>query len=194
VAETPAEDPLVRYRQYLLMLARVTIDPRLQSRMDAEDIVQQTLMEAHQSRHQFVGSAGEMAAWLRRMLSNNMADALRGLARAKRDVARQRSLEQELEHSSDRLQAWVAADQSSPSQHAVREERGVMLANALSELPDAQREALILQYWHGWSLAEIAAHLERTPAAVAGLLKRGMRELRERLSGGESETFPQPRA
>lgn len=191
VREWGSAEVLDRYRQYLLVLARVAIDPRLAGKMDASDIVQQTLIEAHQCRYQFTPrQEGDLAAWLRRILSNNLADALRGLARAKRDVARQWSLDDELAQSSQRLEGWLAADQSSPSQHAMREERAVMLADALADLPEAQREALILQYWHGWSLAEIAEHLGRTPVAVAGLLKRSMRTLRQRL--GESPLAAPP--
>jgi RNA polymerase sigma-70 factor (ECF subfamily) len=55
------------------------------------------------------------------------------------------------------------------------------VAQALAQLSPAQREALILQHWHGWTLAQIGAHMNRTPAAVAGLLKRGLRQLRELL-------------
>ena len=182
LTELSSADALERYRRYLLVLARVAIDPRLGGKIDASDIVQQTLIEAHQCRHQFtLRQEGDLAAWLRRILSNNLADALRGLARAKRDVARQRSLDDQLAQSSQRLEGWLAADQSSPSQHAMRAERALILADALADLPEAQREALILQYWHGWSLAEIAEHLGRTPVAIAGLLKRAMRTLRTRL-------------
>ena len=63
----------------------------------------------------------------------------------------------------------------------MQHERAVQLAAALAQLPDAQREALVLQHWHGWTLAQIGEHLDRTPAAVAGLLKRGLRQLRELL-------------
>jgi len=81
--------------------------------------------------------------------------------------------------SSMRLGEWLAgAGRSSPSQHLQREERAVQLAAALAELPEAQREALVLQYWHGRSLAQIAAELGRSPAAVAGLLKRGLKQHR----------------
>jgi RNA polymerase sigma-70 factor, ECF subfamily len=59
-----------------------------------------------------------------------------------------------------------------------REEQAVRLAEALADLPEAQREALVLQHWHGWSLADIARHLDRSPAAVAGSLKRGLQKLR----------------
>ena len=54
---------------------------------------------------------------------------------------------------------------------------------ALHALPEAQREALVLQHWHGWTLNRIAKHLNRTPAAVAGLLHRGLRQLRADLAG-----------
>ena len=60
-----------------------------------------------------------------------------------------------------------------------RDEQAVELPNAMAGLPDTQREALVLKHWHGWSLKQIAEHLDRTPAAVAGLLKRGLKQLRE---------------
>ncbi len=55
------------------------------------------------------------------------------------------------------------------------------LAAALDKLPDAQREALMLRHFHGWPLAQIAEHLGRSHAAVAGLLKRGLQQLRDQL-------------
>ena len=126
-----------------------------------------------------------MAAWLRQILAHNLADAIRNLGRAKREVTKERSLQQALDQSSNRLQSWLAAEQPSPSQHAMRHERAIRLANALAELPDAQRQALVLQYWHGRSLVEIAEELGRTRSAVAGLLKRGLRQMRALLEGWE---------
>jgi RNA polymerase sigma-70 factor (ECF subfamily) len=142
-------------------------------------VVQQTLLEAHAQRTPFRGkTAAEFVAWLRQILAHNLADAIRGFRRAKRDVAIEHSLEQAMDHSSARLEAWLVAEQSSPSQQAMRHERAVHLANALAELPEAQREALVLQHWHGRSLAEIGEQLGRTRTAVAGLLKRGIQRLR----------------
>lgn len=185
-APGPAQD-LERYRHYLTLLARVQIEPGRQQWVDASDVVQQTFLEAHAKWGQFRGTSdAERVAWLRQILANNLADAFRGLGRVKRDAARTVSLEREVEQSSTKLAGWLQADGSSPSAAAHRGERAVLLADALAELPDAQREALVLQYWHGWSLNQIAAHLGRTPAAVAGLLKRALRHLRERL--GESDT------
>jgi RNA polymerase sigma-70 factor (ECF subfamily) len=48
----------------------------------------------------------------------------------------------------------------------------------MAALPEAQREALVLRYWHDWPLERVANQLNRTAAAVAGLLKRGLKELR----------------
>jgi RNA polymerase sigma-70 factor, ECF subfamily len=175
-------DGLERFRPYLLLLARVQLDPRLQAKLGASDVVQQTLLEAHQGLAQFRGrTSGEQAAWLRQALARNLANAVRDLRRAKRDVARERSLEAALDDSSARLEGWLAAEQSSPSERAERHERAVLLAEALEALPQSQREAVVLRHWHGWSLAEIAGHLGCTTAAVTGLLHRGLKHLRKRL-------------
>ena len=168
-----------RFREYLRLLARVHVGDQLGAKLDPSDIVQQTLLEAHRKRNQFRGSTeAEMAGWLRQMLACTLADAVRALGRAKRDVGRERSLDEAIDQSSKRIEAWLVAEQSSPSQRAVRNEESVRLADALTKLPDAQREAVTLRYCHGWSLADISRHLGRTPAAVSGLLKRGSRQLR----------------
>jgi RNA polymerase sigma-70 factor (ECF subfamily) len=168
------------------MLARVQLDPRLREKLDASDVVQQTMLEAHREQQQFRGrTKPERVAWLRQILAHNLADALRGFRRAKRDVARERSIEKALDQSSARLEAWLAAEQSSPSQKAMRNERMLQLAEALEALPETQREAVELHYWQGWSLAEIATHLGRSVPAVAGLLQRGLKKLRRHLQEAE---------
>jgi RNA polymerase sigma-70 factor (ECF subfamily) len=182
----PQDEPdgrLERFRSYLLLLARVQLQGRAPARLDASDVVQQTLLEAHRQREAFRGTTdAERAAWLRQILAHNLADAARAQHRDRRDVSRERSLEAELAQSSQRLADWLAADQSSPSVRAARDEDALRLAAALAELPQAQRDALILQHWHGLTLAQIGERLGRSPVAVAGLLKRGLHRLRELLA------------
>ena len=171
--------PLERFRPYLHLLARLQVGSGARGKFDASDVVQQTLLEAHRKRALFRGrSDAEMAGWLRQLLACALADALRGLKRAKRDVTREQSLEAALEHSSMLIGNWLADPQSSPSQQVQRHEQAVRLAQALTQLPEAQRDALTLRYYQGCSVDEIGRHLGRTPAAVAGLLKRGARQLR----------------
>jgi RNA polymerase sigma-70 factor (ECF subfamily) len=188
MADAVARPDLERYRAYLHVLARLHLDPRLRGKLDTSDVVQQSLLQAHQALGQFRGQTeGELAAWLRQILARCLGNALRDFGRGKRDIGRERSLEAALDASSARLAAWLAADESSPSQKAVRQEEAVRLAEALASLPEAQREALILQHWQGWSLAEIGEHLGRTPAAVAGLIKRGLKQLRQMLREAEEQ-------
>jgi RNA polymerase sigma-70 factor (ECF subfamily) len=169
-----------RFRSYLRLLARMQLDQRLRGKLDPSDIVQQTLLQAHRAIGEFRGkSDAEMAVWLRQILARNLSHAVRDFGRDKRNVDRERSLQDAVDASSARIEAWLAAEQSSPSQLAQRNEQVLALCNALEQLPDAQREAVQLHYWQGCTLTEIAERLDRTPAAAAGLLKRGMRKLRE---------------
>jgi RNA polymerase sigma-70 factor (ECF subfamily) len=169
-----------RFREYLNLLARTQVDRRLQGKLDLSGVVQQTLLDAHRSAGQLRGQADEQkAAWLRRILANNLADELRRLRAGKRDAARERSLEQAIDQSSSRIGSWLVAEQSSPSQQAMRHEESVGLAAALAELPDDQRRVIELHHFGGLSLAEVGAELGRTKAAVAGLLHRGLARLRE---------------
>ena len=177
---------LERFRSYLRLLARLHLDPRLRGKLDPSDLVQEATAKAWECFGQFRGSTeAELAAWLRQILARNLAHAVRDLGRAKRDVGRERSLETALEQSSARLEAFLTAQQSSPSQQAERQEQLLRLAEAMEQLAEAQREALVLQYWQGWSLAQIGEHLGRSVEAVAGLLKRGLKHLRQLLREGE---------
>jgi RNA polymerase sigma-70 factor (ECF subfamily) len=184
---TPLDAPLDgreldSFRSYLHLLARKQLDPRLRAKLDASDIVQQTLLEAYRDLADFRGThREELAGWLRQALARNLANALRDFRREKRDVAREQALEELVAASSVRIEAWLAAEQSSPSARAERIEDTVRLAAALEQLPEAQREVIVLRHLHGWSLPRISREMGRSASAVAGLLHRGLKELRNRL-------------
>ena len=73
-----------------------------------------------------------------------------------------------------RTDGWLAAVQSSPSQQVVRAEELLGMADALDQLPPPQREAIVLHHLQGLPLAEVGVQLDKSPAAVAGLLHRGL--------------------
>jgi RNA polymerase sigma-70 factor (ECF subfamily) len=169
------ERPLEEYRDYLHLLARLQLDPQLRGKIDPSDVVQQTLVKATQNQEQFRGqTAAEQAGWLRRILANILIDAAR-------KFQRELHLQQNLEQSSARLEAWLAAEQSSPSEVAVRQEQLLRLAHALAQLPDDQRTVVEAHHLRDASVAELAVQLERTEAAIAGLLRRGLKKLRDLL-------------
>lgn len=177
---------LERYRNYLRLLAQLQLSPQLQAKLDPSDLVQQTFLQAYQAWGQFRGrTETELAGWLRQILARNLAHSVRDYGRGKRDVALERSLEQAVDASSVRLESWLAGSNLSPREQADRNEQALRLADTLGTLPEAQCEAVVRHYWQGQSVAEISRDTGRSAAAVAGLLKRGLRALRERMRGQE---------
>jgi RNA polymerase sigma-70 factor (ECF subfamily) len=178
--------PLEQYREYLRLMARLHLDGRMQARLDPSDLVQETLLKAHQAIGQFQGrTEAELMAWLRSILANTLADAARKFSRQRGD--REVSVERAVEESSARLEAWLAAEQPSPSQQAQRQEELLRLAGALAALPEDQRKALELRYLRACSVAQVAEEMGRSRPAVVGLLFRGLKKLRGLLSESEPE-------
>jgi RNA polymerase sigma-70 factor (ECF subfamily) len=184
-----AADPsqaLEPFRSYLEVLARVHLDPRLRGKLDPADVVQQALLRAYAAWPELKNpDRPVLLTWLRRILARTLADMVKHYDRDKRAVDLEHSLEADLDRSASGLAGWLAADQTSPSQAAVRNEELLHLADALTALPDPQREVVVLKHLRGWTLQRIADHLGRTVPAVASLLRRGLEELRRRLAPEE---------
>src|SRR5437588_2203109 len=83
------------YRRYLALLARVQIGQRLQGKVDAADLVQETFLEAHRHFPRFRGTTeAELTSWLRQILAAKLADLLRRyLGTQGRDVRLEREIE-----------------------------------------------------------------------------------------------------
>ena len=174
---------LERYRAYLNCLTYIQVDPRLWRRFGWSDVVNHTLLEAYRDLAKLQALAeSDRNRRLRRMLLNNLLERIEHERAEMRDYRREASLDEALAGSSCNLQKWLAEDGAGPGGRADAAERGALLADALSQLPGREREALILQKYHGWSLAQIAEHLGCTTGAVAGLHARGLKRLRELLT------------
>lgn len=181
-ASAPEDRQVERYGDYLRLLAGLQLGPRLRAKLDESDVVQQALLQAHANRGQFQGrTEAEWLAWLRAILANAMAAAARRFGTEARDLGRERSLEAGLELSSSRLESMLAADQSTPSELASRGEEVLRLAKALASLSQDERRVVELHHLQGVPVAEVAVSLGRSRPAVAGLLFRGLKRLRELL-------------
>jgi RNA polymerase sigma-70 factor (ECF subfamily) len=171
-----------RFRPYLQILARIHLDPRLQVRVSPSDIVQETFLEACRDLPDFRGrELGQQIAWLRSILAHNLARAAHEHHREKRDIDRERSLEEALGRSSGGLESVLADSGSSPSDKAMRKEMLIDVSRVIGELPGDQRDALLLHYLEGLSLPEIGERLGRTTVSAAGLVRRGLGRLRDLL-------------
>jgi RNA polymerase sigma-70 factor (ECF subfamily) len=175
---------LEKYKPYLTALAKRYLDNRVYGRLDAGDVVQITYLEATRDFESFRGTEiASLLAWLRHILRNNVSTAhQRHLATQKRSANFE--VRGNVTNSSGNLLPLVnvlPSETSSPSQRVMRDEAAASLAEAMLKLPETQSEALRLRYLEGLPLTEIAERLEKSTDAVAGLLKRGLRSLRQDL-------------
>jgi RNA polymerase sigma-70 factor (ECF subfamily) len=160
---------LEMYRDYLALLARLQIGRRLQGKVDASDLVQETFLKAHRDFPQFRGaSEAEWVSWLRQILAGNLAHLVRRYCGTqRRDIRLERDLVDELNESSRALDGGLVGQQSSPSQRAVRR-----------ELPKDYREVIVLSHLQGLSFPEVARRMGRTLDSVKNLWARALAQLR----------------
>jgi RNA polymerase sigma-70 factor (ECF subfamily) len=180
---------LGRYRDYLRSLARAWLGRRSSPEVDASDIVQETLLKAHRARAQFRGrSERELAAWLKTILNNTLANALRSCVRQKVDASVSPSRGQD---SSAECAGWLPEDsQLRPEEVASLNEQLLRLARALARLPDDQRGVVELKHLHGLSIADICERTGRSKPSVVGLLYRGVKALRVLMDEPEQDGEP----
>lgn len=177
---------LESYRAYLMLLARVQIGRRLQGKVDAADVVQDAFLSAYRDFGHFRGATeNEFRGWLRQILAYVLANLVRYYqGTQRRDVRLERQLTIELDQSSHALDRGLVAEQSSPSQQAVRREQALLLAEALARLPEAWRDLLVLRHLEGLTFPEVARRLGRTVDSVKKQWPRALASLRRVLEGG----------
>jgi len=166
---------LNRHQPTLLLWATCQLPDWVRGKLDPADLVQQTLLEALKAADKFIDRPEhEVLAYLRRALTNNLIDATRKFARHRGgDLAAN-----VVEDSSRRLEEHLAANHTSPSERADRNEHFARLAVALSELPDSQRIAVEMRYLMGMKVNAIAQLLGKSEGAVSVLLHRAVTALR----------------
>ncbi len=173
------------HRRYLCLLAPKQIGQTLQGKADASHLVQETFLDAHRNFAGFRGGTeAEFVVWLRQILAANLADLLRHyLGTQGRDVRLEREIREAIDQSSVLLDRALAAPQSSPSQQAERREQGVLLADALDQLPEDYREVLVLRHLEGLAFPEVARRMGRSVDSVEKLWMRGLARLRQIMGG-----------
>ena len=173
------------YRRYLELLARVQIGRRLQGKVDASDLVQETFLEAHRNFGRFQGTdEPQFAHWLRQILAAKVANLVRHYFGTQgRDVRLERELAIDVDHSSRILGNDLAASLTSPSEQAAKREQAVLLADALDQLPPDYREVIILRHMEGLTFPQVAERMGKSQDSVDKLWLRGLVRLRQVFAG-----------
>lgn len=170
------------YRSYLRLVVSLQIDKPLQEKVSASDLVQATCLKAQKGIGDFAGnSERELIAWLRKILISQLLNELRRYSTLGRDLKLERKLNARSEQSSMMLGSILAAPGRSPSESAVRRERAVLLAEALSQLPEDYREIIVLRHLRSMQFSDIAEQTNRTIDSVKGIWRRAIAQLRTHL-------------
>lgn len=174
---------LNQHRNYLVLLARIQIGRRLRTKADPTDVVQDVFLDAFRQFRQFEGtSCDALGVWLRKILAGKLAHLVRRyLSVQARDVRLERSIEKELDSSSNWLEKSLSAGASTPSEAAMAQERLMELSNALEQLAPDYRTVIILRQLEGLSFQDISQRMERSEDSVQKLWVRGLEALRKSL-------------
>ncbi len=180
-------------RSYVGLVARATLERRLQAKVDASDLVQQTLMDAHRDFSQFAGTTEqEWLAWLRKILAHNTGDAYRHFGADKRQIQREHSFQSAVQGESPADSQSAGFDPvgpgDTPSQIVQGQERELAVADAISQLPEDYREVVFLRNVQRLPFDEVAVRMERSRPAVQMLWMRALQRLREILGGAFHES------
>lgn len=173
---------LEQFRPLLMRQARYQMGDRLKQKLDEEDLVQQTLLDAYRNRHQFRGrSDNEISAWLRRILSRNLLDVTQKFQTRKRDVSCEVPLRRDVNRSALRADHWLADDRETPELCAERHDEIENMLAAVRRLTAAQQEAIRFFYLEDATLRDVARRMNRSVQSVSSLIYRGVCRLRKML-------------
>jgi RNA polymerase sigma-70 factor (ECF subfamily) len=184
---------LDRHRPRLRQMIALRLDRQLWARVDPSDVLQETLAEADQKLADYARRRPlPFYPWLRRLAWERLVQVHRRHVRAQR-----RSVQREADpgpplpdESALELADRLAARGSNPSARLRRDELSSRLRRALAQLPEGDREVLVLRYLEDLSPKEIAAVLDVTEAAVKMRQLRALRRLRDLLGDDFAEDLP----
>ena len=155
-----------RYSPILLgLLLRI-----LRSRAEAEDVLQEVFLQVWQRAHSFDAERGRAFTWLVTLARSRAIDRLRSVG------SRERATQRSAEDAPPESEPAEWADEA-----AVRAERAEAVRDALAELPEEQRQVLVLAYLEGMSQSEIAAAKNQPLGTVKTRTRSALRKLGETL-------------
>ncbi len=173
-------------RTYLGFAARSQVESWLRVKVDASDLVQETMLEACRDFERFQGgSEQEFLAWVRRILRHNAADFVR---RYRGTAKRQARREVRFRDPADTLARGApepASSDRTPSQEFLQLDNRLRMSQALAGLPSDYQEVIQLRNLQRLSFNEVAQRMQRSRPAVQMLWMRAIKKLQEALGDEE---------
>ena len=187
--EAGARDELFELcRGYLGYVARSNVETWLRVKVDASDLVQQTMLEAHRDFGRFEGnSEGEWLGWLRKILSHNAADFVRHYRGTAKRQARREVRFRDPADSRSPGAPEPASPIATPSQEFLQHDNELRVTAALAEMPADYQEVIILRNLQRLPFSEVAERMDRSRPAVQMLWMRAIQKLKVALEEEESE-------
>jgi RNA polymerase sigma-70 factor (ECF subfamily) len=171
-----------RHRARLRLMVELRLDRRLQSRIDASDVIQEAYVDAVRRLEEYLRQPDyPLFLWLRLLVGERLMKLHRHhLGTQMRDAGLEISIYQGAlpTASSAALAAQLLGKHTSPTQAAVRAERMIRLQEALNSLDPIDREVLSLRHFEEMSLAETARSLEIEESAAAKRYIRALKRLK----------------
>ena len=141
------------------------------SQDDAEDLTAETFLRAWKARYQFHGEMDSAISWLIRIAKRLVIDDYRRTVRATRNLAADLDTE------------------STPEQTTIQDEHEKILFGLVADLPDEQREIVVLRHMLGWRVNDIAQYLGVSENKISVNLHRTLSKLREKWTEIDSENY-----
>jgi RNA polymerase sigma-70 factor (ECF subfamily) len=184
------EQLFARYRPYLRRFIELRLDAKLRARVDASDVVQETQLEVFRRLTDFLERQPmSFHLWLRKTAHERLLKVRRcHVETAQRAVGREVPLP---DHSSLLLVQQLLAPGSTPSERLDKREIACRVRQAVAQLPETDREVILMRNFEGLSNQEVAQVLEIDPVAASQRFGRALLRLRKLLlESGLMESQP----
>ncbi|MEZ6053784.1 MAG: sigma-70 family RNA polymerase sigma factor [Planctomycetaceae bacterium] len=178
-----------RHRGAIRRMVAARMDRGMAGRVDASDIVQEALIEAHRRLADYLND-GSMPfhLWLRQIAKDRLIDAHRRNRAKRRDVGREQNMQARADQSSLDLAAQLCDMELTPAAQALRKELEGRFWAAIEELDEADREIVLMRHQEQLGNGEVAELLDLSPAAAGMRYLRAIRRLRGILGESPSQS------
>jgi RNA polymerase sigma-70 factor (ECF subfamily) len=183
-----------RHRDAIWRLVKMRLDRRIQPRVDASDVVQDVFIEVNRRLQKYLENpVMPFHLWIRQIARDRMIDAYRRhRVSAKRSVDREQAgyVPAGMDKSSLALVDHLVDREITPMAAATQREMAARVEQVIGELPDQDRDILLMRHYEHLSNQEVAEALEITQPAASMRYLRAIRRMRELLlaEGGEDQS------